>query len=217
MANFIENIEIQSFKSIRYQRIENCSRINLFIGYPNVGKSNLLEAIGLFSTLSLFDEKFDLNDICRVRHFSELFYNQDYKAEMGIVINDNLKLLIAPDPEYRLKFRITRLREDGHNNSLFEATLSKELKFTSYGQVLPYKYDDIASPIKKYEFKKDSIINRQASFSLQMPHGNNLLDVLQGEAELRKNVSELFETYRLRLAIDKSDLSIKYFEAINFL
>lgn len=35
---FIETIEIKNFKSIRHQRIEGCKRINVFIGYPNVGK-----------------------------------------------------------------------------------------------------------------------------------------------------------------------------------
>ena len=38
----IDNIEIKNFKSIRHQKIEGCKRINVFIGYPNVGKSNIL-------------------------------------------------------------------------------------------------------------------------------------------------------------------------------
>lgn len=51
MSDHIENIEIKNFKSIRHQKIENCKRINVFIGYPNVGKSAILEAIALFSYL----------------------------------------------------------------------------------------------------------------------------------------------------------------------
>ena len=42
--NHIENIEIKNFKSIRHQKIEGCKRINVFVGPPNVGKSNVLEA-----------------------------------------------------------------------------------------------------------------------------------------------------------------------------
>ena len=45
--NFIDNIEIKNFKSIRHQKIEGCKKVNVFIGYPNVGKSNILEAISL--------------------------------------------------------------------------------------------------------------------------------------------------------------------------
>ncbi|MGF2413915.1 MAG: AAA family ATPase, partial [Ferruginibacter sp.] len=45
----IDNIEIKNFKSIRDAKINDCSRVNIFIGYPNVGKSNILEAIGLLT------------------------------------------------------------------------------------------------------------------------------------------------------------------------
>ena len=49
MANhFFEYIKIQNFKSLRAVELADCSRINLFIGKPNVGKSNILEALSLF-------------------------------------------------------------------------------------------------------------------------------------------------------------------------
>ena len=92
--NHIKNIEIKNFKSIRHQKIEDCRRINVFIGYPNVGKSNILEAIGLYSLLQLRNEHFKFNEICRVKHFSELFYNQDSKETNNIIINDILHLRI---------------------------------------------------------------------------------------------------------------------------
>lgn len=47
--DFIKNISIQNFKSMRFCEIQDCKRINLFIGRPNVGKSNILEALSLFS------------------------------------------------------------------------------------------------------------------------------------------------------------------------
>jgi AAA15 family ATPase/GTPase len=49
MNNIIKHAHITNFKSIRDLRLEDCQRINLFIGYPNVGKSNLIEALSLFS------------------------------------------------------------------------------------------------------------------------------------------------------------------------
>ena len=50
MNKFISNIQTLNFKTIRNYDITNCSRINLFIGRPNVGKSNIIEALSLFST-----------------------------------------------------------------------------------------------------------------------------------------------------------------------
>jgi AAA15 family ATPase/GTPase len=49
MDHFVEKLEIKNFKSIRDLTLTGFRRINLFIGRPNVGKSNLLEALGIFS------------------------------------------------------------------------------------------------------------------------------------------------------------------------
>lgn len=46
----ISRLTIQSFKSIKELNIP-CRRVNLFIGPPNTGKSNLLEALGFSPSL----------------------------------------------------------------------------------------------------------------------------------------------------------------------
>ena len=48
----IEEIKIKNFKSIKDLTL-NCNKINVFIGKPNVGKSNVLEAIGLLPSLMI--------------------------------------------------------------------------------------------------------------------------------------------------------------------
>ena len=44
----IKTLEIKNFKSIKHLQLD-CKRVNLFIGKPNTGKSNILESAGLFS------------------------------------------------------------------------------------------------------------------------------------------------------------------------
>ena len=44
----IEKLSVKNFKSIKDLSID-CKRINLFIGEPNTGKSNILESLGLGS------------------------------------------------------------------------------------------------------------------------------------------------------------------------
>lgn len=44
----LSELSIQNYKSIKKLDLD-CKRINLFIGRPNVGKSNILEAISLLS------------------------------------------------------------------------------------------------------------------------------------------------------------------------
>lgn len=48
MTSIIQNIHIENFKSAKDVTLTNCKRINLLIGKPHVGKSNLLEALSLF-------------------------------------------------------------------------------------------------------------------------------------------------------------------------
>ncbi|MFA7303696.1 MAG: AAA family ATPase [Methanoregula sp.] len=44
----IERLQIKNFKSIKDLELD-CKRVNVFIGEPNTGKSNILEALGLLS------------------------------------------------------------------------------------------------------------------------------------------------------------------------
>ena len=46
----ITTLNIERFKSIRTLEL-SCRRVNVFIGEPNTGKSNILEALGLLSWL----------------------------------------------------------------------------------------------------------------------------------------------------------------------
>ena len=46
----IPSLEIKNFKSIKSLKL-GCKRLNIFIGEPNTGKSNILESIGMFSFL----------------------------------------------------------------------------------------------------------------------------------------------------------------------
>ena len=44
----ITTLDIKGFKSVKSIRLD-CRRINLLIGEPNTGKSNILEALGFLS------------------------------------------------------------------------------------------------------------------------------------------------------------------------
>jgi len=44
----IKRLEIKNFKSIKQLELD-CKRVNIFIGGPNSGKSNILEGIGILS------------------------------------------------------------------------------------------------------------------------------------------------------------------------
>ena len=92
MDNFIKNLEIKNFKSIKHLTLD-CKRVNVFIGKPNVGKSNILEALGLLGPPSL---KFQLegykflDKIVRYNKLQNLFHENATKIGESINISSNL-------------------------------------------------------------------------------------------------------------------------------
>lgn len=76
MENAIKFLRIQNFKSIKDVTLHP-RRVNLIIGEPNVGKSNLLEAMSLLGAGLLESSRKFLDDVIRYETVSNLFYDND--------------------------------------------------------------------------------------------------------------------------------------------
>ncbi len=77
--------EIKNFKFIKDLKVSGLKKINLLIGKPNTGKSNILEALSVF-TLPFISEK--ENDLIRYETVSNLFYDNDTSRIIKIRTND---------------------------------------------------------------------------------------------------------------------------------
>jgi AAA15 family ATPase/GTPase len=71
----IRHVHIENFKSIKELDLD-LKRVNIIIGEPNSGKSNILEAFGLLSWLQ---QRGNLNEFVRHEHINELFHLKKYK------------------------------------------------------------------------------------------------------------------------------------------
>ena len=208
----VKKIEIINFKSIRHAEITGCRRVNVFIGYPNVGKSNILEALSLFSSLQLDYDFFNFNDICRLKYFFELFFNQDSKETNNVIINENVRIELIINPSNDLDVR-AQIKKDSNWVSIFSATIQGN---NNYGFLRGSSTETITasnlflSPIRKYEFNRETLINANKPESLAIPSGKNLLDILQRNIHLRKEIVEIFSEYGLKLIIDRGDQTIKF-------
>ena len=82
----IRKIEVKNFKSLKDIYL-NFRKVNLFIGEPNTGKSNLLEVFGMLS-FCWYGMKygFRLNDFVRFENISNLFFDEN--VEDNIIIRD---------------------------------------------------------------------------------------------------------------------------------
>lgn len=209
---YIKNIEIKNFKSIRHQIIEGCKRVNVFIGYPNTGKSNILESLGLYGTLLLQKgENFRLDNICRVKHFSELYFNQEYRLGSDITVNKEFNLnleLLNNAQSLQLRFsnqqgKVTDIYKDPERDRKLVVDQSMNVRIANTS-ILPLgRNTDVPSvPIKKYSFTNETVGANVESLSLNIPFGNNLLDVLQREASLRRDIGEVLSSYGFKLLLD---------------
>ena len=87
----IKKLSVKNFKSIKELGIE-CRRINLFIGEPNTGKSNILETLGL---LSWCGHDNHLTEYVRFQNMQEFFYDGSYideSLQIGVKTEDEIDI-----------------------------------------------------------------------------------------------------------------------------
>ncbi|MDW8000595.1 MAG: AAA family ATPase [Candidatus Nitrosocaldus sp.] len=90
----MDRLIIENFKSIKRIEME-CKRVNVLIGGPNTGKSNILEALGLVCALQTYKS---INMFVRYRDISDIFY---FKEERPIRVTiDGMKLEFYSESEY---------------------------------------------------------------------------------------------------------------------
>lgn len=222
--NHINRLEIKNFKSIKQMNIEP-KRINIFIGRPNVGKSNVLEAIsllgGYYSSQINEGEKF-LSDFIRYRDLSELYFERLTDAPVEVITDkafatlrtrpfsqSNHCYIVANGPEVLsyLNFnedqRAIRDRFGEYVTENFKNdgsnTPTPACQFISNSGKIDLQ--DVVlqadNPYKKYEYKRqDSFPNRYHKFLLP-PYGPNLYTLIKQNRTLYQSVAKIFKQYKL--------------------
>jgi hypothetical protein len=192
----IREVEIEGFKSIRKLRLE-CRRINLFIGPPNTGKSNLLESLGMFS---LPYAPAELRAFARCQTMADLFHDQDVGSPVRVRADDYTWTL-GYEPSVAPPFRIEvgsffELKPYYSYYYNFDATLNFEATPKGGGALEPHRL-----PFRFYRFVPlDRFPAKEPGF-LRPPHGENMLHLLLLHRTLRQKIAEIFAAYGLRLVL----------------
>ncbi|MVM41792.1 AAA family ATPase [Spirosoma sp. HMF3257] len=101
--NFLNWVEIKNFKSIKDLRLD-CKRVNVFIGKPNVGKSNILEGLGLlglnYSNSDLFGK-----DFFRYKSISNLFFDDEITSDI-VVSSDKINAVLKYNSTFKTYYAI---------------------------------------------------------------------------------------------------------------
>lgn len=198
MEKFIHHIYIRNFKSLKSCELVDCKRINLFIGRPNVGKSNIIEALSMFTIPFLKENSSKkLSSLVRIENESELFYNGNWDEEAKIETNQS-SCLIQYNPKIGLKAYL------GHNEESYGANIDERLNIASM-----FTTSYTPANIKRYVYNSQIKYKKGHSKYLIPPFGHNLLSIIENYPNLRKAVVDFFSEYKLEIAFDKSSQTIK--------
>lgn len=220
MKKPIKKLEIINFKTAKKVSL-NCKRINIIIGKPNVGKSNILEAISLLGGSYTTKEKKYLSDFVRYDRFEDLFYDKETRNPIYVhsdigscMIKDEgyggrFYYILGPDKETfgsptidDIAHRAERPKEEGPQTILpsFGVMLSMEGVPLSGSHPLPII--NWYSPVKKYDFRKYASITNRFHFFLLPPDGNNLYAIVNRNKEFFGQIASFFKEYNLQFKLN---------------
>ncbi|MDZ7291480.1 MAG: AAA family ATPase [candidate division KSB1 bacterium] len=192
----IKTLEIKNFKSIKHLKLD-CKRVNVLIGKPNTGKSNILESAGIFSLPYAYA---NLKDIVRFENMTNLFHDQDVSEKIEISTEaDRFEITFENG-----WFKVNSEDREGKIKIAFECGYdgrgdAKKIKIASPRNV----------PFKFYRFTAIDRFDRPESDFLTPPKGENLLQILLTNKEARKMASDIFSEYGLKILLRTQEFKIE--------
>ena len=195
-------IEIKNFKSIKHIVLEDCKRINLLIGKPNVGKSNILEALTSFSLpYARYTKNKSLQQFIRCENESELFYNGNTKQNIEIKTDSDMFVYKSSQTSF-----VSQLNGFLNGKSVVELT---GLKIKQTGSEMPNK------DVRSYFFPTPFQFENTGVKFLQPTTGCNLSSVLDSLEVVKKEISDILSIYGLKLSFDKASQQIKLLKDVS--
>ncbi len=182
----VKQLTILNFKSIRKMMQLPCSKVNIFIGPPNAGKSNIIEALNFFSNGCIFN----FNEVFRFKSFSDFFY--DSQIDTPLVVDSS-----------KINFYCTRDKNQFSCRYQVFSSGKKEEEFTFQQSIKPQNFPlNIKSPFRFYSFNaKSPYVLNNIERELSEPFGNNLISIIINNKNIREFVRDVFKAHGFRLQI----------------
>lgn len=169
---------------------------------PNAGKSNLLEALGLFGGFS--SNKKRIKDFVRFGNYNELFFEENIYDDLKIRV-DNSELFFS---SYK-----SRNNKDRLNNVLYNTDTNAPFGYAFFEDDIIKQHSDFNINIHKYYYNSFTKTNEKLDLQvLDFPFGNNLVELISTNPIIRAEVIHLFNLNELKFLIDKNTNEIKLFK-----
>ncbi len=197
----LSRINIKNFKSIRELEISP-KRVNVFIGEPNTGKSNILQALALHAAGTFLPS---LREVLRFRTTADLFFDQTITSELRVEAGDRRIVVRFDGAEYRA----SESGGPGYAEGGFKYA-EGGFNMDHSGTVTALSKTGPPSSIRYYLFKPLTVFPNRQPGLLNPPFGDNLVAVLYTNEVLRQRVGEVFREkgFRLQLRPGENELFI---------
>ena len=225
-ASLYKQLEIKNFKSIKHVKFD-ISRVNLYIGKSNSGKSNLIEALTLFNFIQGKEKRNIEPTLIRYTSLDNLFYDRNLTNDIEVSIDKDLALvtyysglnaffhIINPLAEF-LQNRESYSKQATSINAVLENKILNEAKahpadyfsklaaLDMNGQILSGA-GALAeeNPIRRYKFR-DGVPYGNPFAAYLKTSGDNLYAIVQGNPDVREWINSFYEEFGLEFLMDYS-------------
>ncbi len=198
----IKTLTIRNFKSVKELKLD-CRKINLFIGEPNTGKSNILEALGLLSWCGFPNSP--LKDYVRFSVVENLFYDGLPDVPVIIEVDGNIPVRLNLDFADS-RFYLRRSYQENGEKVVLE---DLQLDHTGMLRTLVPEHSPKFKVFKYFKFKAaDKFIDQEPEY-LKPSFGTNLFSVVMSRKKLRQKMGELYKNTGLRLVLKPQEYSFE--------
>ncbi len=194
----INKVSIKHFKSIKKVEFD-CTRVNVLIGDTNTGKSNILEALSLFSQGAM-DETLG-NGLVRYGKVNDLFHAKDQSESIRVSAGAfHLKLALESGNNFKLTY----------SHGAPNAAVRPMGNYSMAAEGLNPHFDGqlFGTTIRRYEYQSEVRFGSNTMKHLQPPYGRNLPGLLASNKELRDKIGAILRERGVRIIVDNEENTI---------